>query len=71
LVERIAFGITHMARGMPWGEWNDQVVMLHPLRWWIAAHRPEGSREMQPGSYRLFYLGDDLKRWWTELFVVV
>jgi hypothetical protein len=28
--------------GMPWADWNDQVVMLHPLRWWIAVYQPEG-----------------------------
>jgi hypothetical protein len=70
LVERIAFGITNMARGMPWGDWNDQVVMLHPLRWCIAAHQPEGSREMLPRSYRLFFVGGDLKRRPTEPFVL-
>lgn len=70
LVERIAYGIPQMARGVPWGERNYQVVMLHPLRWWIAAHQPEGGREMLPGSYRLFFVGGDLNQRWTEQFAV-
>ena len=69
-VERIPFDMTQMDCGMPWGDWNEQVVMLHPLRWWIGAHQPEGRKEMLPGSYRLFFVGGDLKRRWTEPFVV-
>jgi hypothetical protein len=69
-VERIPFDLTQMDCGMPWADWNEQVVMVHPLRWWIAAHQPEGSREMLPGSYRLFFVGGDLKRRWTEQFAV-
>ncbi len=34
--------LTRMDCGMPWADWNDQVVMLHPLRWWIAVYQPEG-----------------------------
>jgi hypothetical protein len=67
-VERIPFDLTQMDCGMPWGDWNEQVVMLHPLRWWIAAHQPEGKKTILPGSYRLFFVGGDLKRLWTEAF---
>jgi hypothetical protein len=69
-VERIPFDLTQMDCGMPWADWNGQVVMLHPLRWWIAAHQPVGSKAMVPGSYRLFFMGGDLKRQWTEPFAV-
>jgi len=43
-------------------------VMLPPLRWWVAAHQPEGSKVMRPASYRLFFVGGDLKRLSTEAF---
>jgi len=69
-VERIPFDLTQMDCGMPWMEWEEHVVMLPPLRWWIATHQPEGSKKMLPGSYRLFFVGGDLKRRWTEAFAV-
>jgi hypothetical protein len=69
-VERIPFDMTQMDCGMPWADWEEHIVMLPALRWWIAAHQPEGSKEMLPGSYRLFFVGGDLKRQWTEPFRV-
>ncbi len=68
-VERIPFDMTQMDCGMPWAHWEEHVVMLPPLRWWIGAHQPDGKRKMQPGSYRLFFVGGDLKRQYTEPFV--
>jgi len=69
-VERIPFDMTQMDCGMPWGDWQEQLVMLHPLRWWVSAHQPEGKKTMSPGNYRLFFVGGDLKRLWTEAFRV-
>lgn len=69
-VDRIPFEMIQMDCGMPWADWEDHVVMLPPLRWWIASHQPEGSKEMRAGSYRIFFVGGDLKRRWTEAFVV-
>jgi hypothetical protein len=69
-VERIPFDMTQMDCGMPWVDWEDHLVMLPPLRWWVSAHQPEGSKEMRLGSYRLFFVGGDLKRQWTGAFVV-
>lgn len=43
--------------GMPWGEWNERIVMLHPLRWWVSANSPQGQKELLPGTYRLVLLG--------------
>jgi hypothetical protein len=68
--ERIPFELTQMDCGMPWGDWEDRVVMVHPLRWWVGVHQPEGKKTMSPGSYRLFFVGGDLKRLRTEAFRV-
>lgn len=67
-VERIPFDLTQMDCGMPWADWEDHAVMLPPLRWWVSAHQPEGKKTILPGSYRLFFVGGDLKRLWTEAF---
>jgi hypothetical protein len=67
-VERIPFDLTQMDCGMPWGDWEEQVVKLPALRWWVSVHQPEGKKELLPGSYRLFFVGGDLKRLWTEAF---
>ncbi len=69
-VERIPFDMTQMDCGMPWADWKDHGVLLPPLRWWVGVHQPEGKKEMLPGSYRLFFVGGDLKRRWTEAFRV-
>ena len=68
-VERIPFDLTQMDCGMPWADWENHVVMLPPLRWWIRVHQPERKKEMRPGRYRLFFVGGDLKRQCTEPFV--
>jgi hypothetical protein len=69
-VERIPFDLTQMDCGMPWVDWEEHVVKLPPLRWWVGAHQPAGQKEMLPGSYRLFFVGGDLKRLRTEAFRV-
>ena len=67
-VERIPFDMTQMDCGLPWADWKEHKVMLPPLRWWVSAHQPEGKKTMSPGSYRLFFVGGDLKRRLTEPF---
>lgn len=69
-VECIPFDMTQMDCGMPWADWEERVVMLPPLRWWIGTHQPAGSKELRTGSYRLFFVGGDLKRRWSGAFVV-
>jgi hypothetical protein len=69
-VERIPFDRSQMDCGMPWANWEDHVVMLPPLRWWVGVHQPEAKKTMSPGSYRLFFVGGDLKRLGTEAFRV-
>lgn len=68
-VERLPFDLAQMDCGMPWADWEAHVVMLPPLRWWIRVHQPERKKEMRPGRYRLFFVGGDLKRRYTEPFV--
>ena len=67
-VERIPFDMTQMDCGMPWADWEDRLVTLPALRWRVSAHQPEGKKTMSPGRYRLFFVGGDLKRLWTEAF---
>jgi hypothetical protein len=67
-VERIPFDLTQMDCGMPWADWDDRLVTLPALRWRVSAHQPEGKKTMSPGRYRLFFVGGDLKRLWTEAF---
>jgi hypothetical protein len=43
--------------GMPWADREDQVVMLHPLGWWVGANSPIGSKELMPGTYRMVLMG--------------
>ena len=69
-VERIPFDMTQMDCGMPWGDWNQRIVMLPPLRWWVGAHQPEGKKELVPGSYRLSFVGGNGKQLWTDPFSI-
>ncbi len=69
-VERIPFDLTQMDCGMSWADWDQHVVMLPPLRWWVAAHQPEGHKELVPGRYRLLFAGGDVKRRRTEAFQI-
>lgn len=58
-VERIPFQNVQMDCGMAWADWQDHVVMLPPLRWWVSAHVPPDQRVLSPGRYRLFFKGGD------------
>jgi hypothetical protein len=68
--ERIPFDLTQMDCGMPWADWEDHVVMMLPLHWWVAAHQPEGKKELVSGSYRLRFVGANMKALWTRPFVL-
>jgi hypothetical protein len=68
--ERIPFDLTQMDWGMPWADWEDHVVMMLPLHWWVAAHQPEGKKELVSGSYRLRFVGANMKALWTRPFVL-
>lgn len=67
-VDRIPFGLEQMDCGMPWADWDQHVVMLPPLRWWVGAHQPEGREEVLPGNFRLVFEGGDMQRSRTEEF---
>ena len=67
-VERIPFDLTQMDCGMPWGDWQDHVVMLPPLRWWVGVHQPEGKKEVATGSYRLIFMGGNMQEFRTSAF---
>lgn len=56
--------------GMPWGYWEDQLVMLHPLRWWVGANSPPASKELMPGTYRIVLMGGDMKEVRSPAFVL-
>lgn len=58
-VERIACELEQMDCGLPSVEWDQHVVMMPPLRWWIGAHRHDGNMVMVPGTYRLVFVGAD------------
>ena len=67
-VERIPFELTQMDCGMPWADWEDHVVMLHPLRWWVAANSTAAHKELKPGTYRLLFMGANTGLLRTEGF---
>jgi len=69
-VERIPFDLVQMDCGMPWAEWDQHVVMLPPMRWWVGAHRPEENKELMAGAYRLVLIGADMKTMHTEEFLI-
>jgi hypothetical protein len=60
-VDRILFEWTQMDCGMPWGDWEDRVVMLPPLRWWVGANSPAATRELLPGTYRIVLMGGNMQ----------
>ncbi|MEO8067651.1 MAG: hypothetical protein ABI599_08175 [Flavobacteriales bacterium] len=68
-VERIPFDPTQMDCGMPWVDWNDHTVMI-PLAWWVKVNSREGEGELEPGSYRLVFMGANMVRMHTEAFLV-
>ncbi|MBK6831715.1 MAG: hypothetical protein IPG92_13675 [Flavobacteriales bacterium] len=69
-VERLPNELSQMDCGMPWGDWNQRIVMLPPLRWWVGAHQPEGKKELVPGSYRLSFVGGNGRQLWTDPFSI-
>jgi hypothetical protein len=69
-VERLPFPVAQMDCGMPWAEWNERTVMLHPLRWWVSARSPEGRKELMPGTYRLVLIGANGELVRTAPFVI-
>lgn len=58
-MERFPLAQVQMDCGLPWGYWQEERVMLPPLRWWVGAHQPAGSKELLPGRYRLVFMGGD------------
>lgn len=69
-VYRFPFDLTQMDCGMPWADWTDQLVKVPPLRWYAAAHQPEGKRELWPGRYRLVFVGGNGKEVRTQPFTL-
>lgn len=69
-VERIPFERIQMDCGMPWADWDDHVVIMPPLRWWVGTHQSEGRKGLAPGSYRLFFIGGNGRELRTEAFPV-
>ncbi|HRH37241.1 MAG TPA: hypothetical protein PK760_02780, partial [Flavobacteriales bacterium] len=68
-VERIPFEQEQMDCGMPWVDWDDHTVMIM-LRWWVGAMSRVGEREMQPGTYRLVFMGANMEKMRTAAFEV-
>lgn len=69
-VERIPFDPIQMDCGMPWADWEDHIVMLPPLRSWVASCQPPGKKELLPGRYRLFFIGGNNERRHTAGFTL-
>ncbi|MFZ1692474.1 MAG: hypothetical protein WAT74_04665 [Flavobacteriales bacterium] len=69
-VDRILFEWIQMDCGMPWGDWQERVVMLPPLRWWLGVNSPEATKELKPGTYRIVLKGGDMQEVRTEAFEV-
>lgn len=67
-VERLPNERSQMDCGMPWVDWDQHVVMMPPLRWWVGAHQPEGKKDVLPGTYRLVFVGANGKQMPTEAF---
>lgn len=69
-VERMPFPTEQMDCGMPWATWDQHVVKMPSLRWWVGAHQPQGKKEVAPGTYRLVLLGGDGSWMPTDAFEV-
>ena len=69
--ERIPLELVQMDCGMPWADWDQHVVMMPPLFWWVGAHQPEGFKALTPGTYRLVFAGGNMKQVRTEAFEMV
>ncbi len=66
-VERIPFEPIQMECGMPWADWTHHPVMI-PLAWWVRANSREGQGELEPGNYRLVFMGSNMERMPTGPF---
>ena len=69
-VQRIPFDLTQMDCGMPTADWDQHVVMMPPLSWWVGAHQPEGHKELATGTYRLMFVGGNGKEVRTDAFSI-
>ena len=54
--------------GMPWVDWEDHLVMLHPLRWWVDANSPTATNELVPGTYRIVLVGGNMQEMRSPAF---
>lgn len=69
-VERIPFDWIQMDCGMPWGDWEDQLLMLHPLRWWVGVNSPAATKELLPGAYRVVLKGGNMQEVRSPSFII-
>lgn len=59
--ERLSLQQEQMCCGMPWGDWEEQVVRLHPLRWWVSVNSPAAFKELLPGTYHIMLKGGNMQ----------
>lgn len=69
-VELVPFPNAQMDCGMPSVQWTDHVLALD-LGWWIRVHSGPTLEELEPGTYRLVFMGGDTKKMMTAPFEVV
>lgn len=67
---RLPMRHVQMACGMPEADWKDRLVMLPPLRWWVAAHQPAPTKDLKPGTYRIVLSGANRKELQTAAFTL-
>jgi hypothetical protein len=70
-VERIPLDQVQMDCGMPWADWEDQLVMMPSLRSWVARRSYDGHKTLAPGAYRFCFLDGDGTSKPTATFSVV
>lgn len=68
--ELVPFPSAQMDCGMPSAEWTDFPFALD-LGWWIRVHSGQMGKELEPGTYRLVFMGADGKKMMTAPFEVV
>ncbi len=68
--ELVPFPSAQMDCGMPSAEWTDYLFALD-LGWWIRVHSGPVNKELEPGTYRLVFMGADGKKMMTAPFEVV
>ena len=68
--ELVPFPSAQMDCGMPSVKWTDHVFVLD-LKWWVSVHSRGGSGELEPGTYRLVFMGADTGKMMTGPFEVV